>query len=120
MLLIIFMADLRPGGESNRIVKYADDASLLVTEETDVQINYEFDKVVAWASKNKLWINMAKTTEIVFHRPHPQNLLLPTTLPGIERVLSAKLLVVWLQSDLGMGIYMLITLLKFVNDDNVY
>ena len=56
---------------------------------TDVQINDEFDKIAAWASENKLGINMAKTKEIVFHRPLPKNLLLPTTLPGIERVLSA-------------------------------
>ena len=72
MLFIIFIADLRPGGKSNKIVKYDDDASLLVPEKTDVQINYEFDKVVAWASENKLSINMAKTKEIVFHRPHPK------------------------------------------------
>ena len=103
MLFIIFIADLRPGDESNKIVKYADDASLLVREKTDVQINYEFDDVVAWASDNKLGINMAKTKENVFHRPHPINLLLPTTLPGTERVLSAKLLGVFLQSDLRMG-----------------
>ena len=41
---------LQSGGESNRIVKYADDASLLVHERTDVQINDAFDKVAAWAS----------------------------------------------------------------------
>ena len=57
-----------------------------------MQINDEFDKVVAWASENKLGINMAKTKEIVFHISHPKNLLLLTTLPGTERVLSAKLL----------------------------
>ena len=105
MLFIIFIADLWPGSESNKIVKYADDASLLVPEKTDVQINYAFDEVVAWASKNKLGINMAKTKEIVCHRPHPKYLLLPTILPGIERVLSAKLLGVWLQSDLEMSIH---------------
>ena len=102
MLFIIFVANLRPVRDSNRIVKYADDASVLVPEKTDVQINDEFDTVVAWASENKLRINMAKTKEIVFQTPHPKNLL-PTTLPGTERVLSAKLLGVWLQSDLGMG-----------------
>ena len=37
-----------------------------------MQINDEFDKVVAWATKNKLEINMAKTKEIVFQRPHPK------------------------------------------------
>ena len=46
MIVIIFIADLWPGGESNRIVEYADDSGLLVPEKTDVQINYEFDKVV--------------------------------------------------------------------------
>ena len=85
------------------IVTYADDACLLVLGKTDVQIKYEFEKVVAWALENKLRINIAKTKEIVFHRHHPKNLLLPTTLPGIERVLSAKLLGVWLKSDLRMG-----------------
>ena len=103
MLFIIFIADLLPGGENNKIVKYADDTSFLVSDKkTDVQINYEFDKVVAWASENKLGIIMAKTKEIVFHKPHPKNPL-PKTLPGIKRVLSAKLLGVWLQSDMGMG-----------------
>ena len=72
------------------------------------------DKVYAWASENKLRINMDKTKEIVFHRPHCRNLLLPTTLPGIERVLSTKLLGVCFQADLGMGIHV-DTLLKFVN-----
>ena len=35
MLFIIFIADLQPDGESNTIVKYADDASLLVPQKTD-------------------------------------------------------------------------------------
>ena len=105
MLFIIFIADDRSGGESNRIVKYADDASLLVTEKTDVQINYEFDNVVAWASESKVGIDVAKTKEIVFHRPRPKNLLLSTTLPESERGMSAKQLGICLQSDLGMGIH---------------
>ena len=102
-LLIIFIAELRAGDESNTIVKYTVDASLLALEKTDMHIKYEFDKVAACFS-NKFGINMAKLKEIVVHRPQQKNILLPTTLRGIERVLSAKLLVVWLQSDLGMGI----------------
>ena len=103
MLFIIIIADLWPGDGSNKIVKYADDASLLVSEKTDVRINYDFGKVVAWVLENTLEINMAKTEKIVFHRPHPWNLLLPATLPEIERVLYAKRLGVWLQSDNGDG-----------------
>ena len=45
---------------------------------------------------------MAKTKEIVFRRPNARNVLLPSELPGIERVLCAKLLGVWLQADMGM------------------
>ena len=45
---------------------------------------------------------MAKRKEIVFHRPKARNVLLPSELPGIEIVLCAKLLGVWLQADMGM------------------
>ena len=64
-----------------------------------MRINYEFGKVVAWALENTLGINMAKTEKIVFHRPHPWNLLLPTTLPGIWKGVVRKtimsLVTVW-------------------------
>ena len=44
---------------------------------------------------------MAKTKEIVFHRPNARNVLFPSELPAIERVLCAKLLGVWLQAHMG-------------------
>ena len=44
---------------------------------------------------------MSKTKVIVFHRPSPRNYLPPAEKPGIERVVIAKLLGVWLQPDLG-------------------
>ena len=47
-------------------------------------------------------VNMAKAKEIVFHRPTSRNVLFPSELPGIERVLCAKLLGVLLQADMGM------------------
>ena len=46
-------------------------------------------------------VNMAKTKEIVFQRPNARNYLPPAELPGIERVMFAKLLGLWLQDDLG-------------------
>ena len=45
---------------------------------------------------------MAKTKELVFHRPNATNYLPPVALPDIERVICAKLLGVWLQEYLGM------------------
>jgi len=42
--------------------------------------------------KNKMTLNMLKTKEIVFHRPHPGKYSLPDVLCDIERVVSVKLL----------------------------
>ena len=72
MLFIIFIADLHPGGESNSLLKFTNNSSLLILEKTDVQINDKFNKVIACALENKLGINMAKTKEIVVHGPHPK------------------------------------------------
>ena len=55
------------------------------------------------SSDNKLIVNLAKTKEIVFHRPNPKNYLSPKELEGVERVEVAKLLGVWWQSDMGAG-----------------
>ena len=46
-------------------------------------------------------INTAKTKELVFHRPNSRNFIAPDNIPGIYRVICAKLLGVWLQDDLG-------------------
>ena len=40
--------------------KYADDTTVLVPEHTDVSICDEFEHVKAWASVNKLVLNLKK------------------------------------------------------------
>ena len=93
--------DFKPKGSTNHIIKYADNASLLGPEKNDVGLETEFLNVTKWANENKLMVNMAKTKELVFHRLNARNYLLPPELPGIERVICAKLLGVWLHDDLG-------------------
>ena len=100
-LFIICIGDLKPIGSTNYINKYADDSSLLVPEKYDVDISEELRNVLKWAEHIRMQVNMAKTIEIVFHRPNATNILFPSELPGIERVLCAKLLGVWLQADMG-------------------
>ena len=73
----------------------------MVREKCDVDMLDEFQHVLNWAVTNKLIINMCKTKELVFHRLNARNKLTPSELPGMERVLCAKLLGVWLQSDLA-------------------
>ena len=50
------------------MAKNAYDATLLVAQKIDVQIQDEFNSVTNWASVNKLTINVSKTLELVFHR----------------------------------------------------
>ena len=46
-------------------------------------------------------MNLNRTKEIVFRRPHPTNYLPPAKFNVIERVGIAKLLGVRLQNDMG-------------------
>ena len=73
-----------------------------MSEKYDIDLSEELRNVLKWAEHNKMKINMVKTKEIVFHMPNARNVLFPSELPGIERVLCAKLLDVWLKADMGM------------------
>ena len=85
MLFVIFINGLKPVGLDNSLTKYADDASLLVSERTVVDMSEEFSHIMKWSLDNKLTVNLAKTKEIVFHRPNPKNYLSPKELKGVER-----------------------------------
>ena len=69
---------------------------------TDVSAENELSNIIAWSVVNKLALNLLKTKEIVFHRPHPSKYCLPPPLSGIERVSSVKLLGVHLTDSLSM------------------
>ena len=74
----------------------------MVPENHDVGLYDELQNVLKGAEVNKIQVNLAKTKEIVFHRPNARNVLLPSELPGIERVPCVKLVGVWMQADMGM------------------
>ena len=87
-LFIIMILNLKARAAMNHMAKYADDATLLVPELTSLSIEEEFRCVQKWACDNKLSINLSKTKEIVFHRPNPRSIIIPSPLPNIERVTS--------------------------------
>ena len=97
-LFSIYIADLRPQSQLNDMVKFADDATLLVPESSDIDITEEFEAVKQWANDNRMIINLAKTKEIVFHRPKPSRFIPPPCLNNVERVFCAKLLGVYIDS----------------------
>ena len=77
---------------SNIFCKYADDADLIVPENSETSLETEFANVCDWATKNKMVINLNKTKEIVFHKPNPRLFLMPKAINGIEQVFEAKML----------------------------
>ena len=52
----------------------------------------KFSNIIKWSADNKLKVNLAKTKEILFHRPNPRNDIPTAELNGIERVGMSKLL----------------------------
>ena len=102
MLFIICIPDLKPVNSTNSRTKYADNSCLLVPETYYVDLSEELQIVLKWVKHNKMQVDMVKTKEIVFHRPNARNVLFPSELLGIERLLRAKFLCVWLQADIGM------------------
>jgi len=54
-------SDLKVLSVINLIFKYADDAYLLVPENTDVSLSVEYDHCKQWADLNHLVINHSKT-----------------------------------------------------------
>ena len=89
-LFTIRIINLQPHGLTNRIIKYADDANLLVPEKCDIVINDGFKNILKCAKKNMLKVNMSKTKEPVFHRPNARNYLASVALPGMKRVHCVK------------------------------
>jgi len=54
---------------NNDIIKYANDATVLVPEHTDTGLDIEFKHIIAWANVNHLKINFSNTKEIVLSSP---------------------------------------------------
>lgn len=100
ILFTVMISDLKASGDLNDVIKFADDATLLVPDDTDVCLEDEMNHICTWASVNKLQINLSKTKEIVFHRPNPRNAIDPPLLDRVERVTCAKLLGINLNHDL--------------------
>ena len=65
--------DLKPHSSFNTILKYADDTTLLVPQNSSTTLEAEFSHILDWANENKLKVNTLKTKEIVFHRPRLPN-----------------------------------------------
>ena len=92
-LYIVMKSDLHVMSCINAIIKFADDTTLLVPENTDLDLDVEFRHVTEWAASNRLTLNTGKTKEIVFRRPQVKYFHMPrTAIDCIEQVYCCKLL----------------------------
>ena len=101
-LYILLARRLKTLSLMNRLVKYADDTTLVVPQRTDCSIEVELQNIINWSHLNKLTINKSKTKEIIFWKSGKvsKNLNIPT-IPQIERVQQVRLLGVILSSNLS-------------------
>ena len=83
----MFAHDLKPLDTLNYLLNYADDASLLSPENT--QLNWKRQMSQTGQEKTR---NLLKTVELFFCRPNVSGELLPPTFPDINRMCDAKLL----------------------------
>jgi len=100
-LFLLMINDLRTLCDINVLLKYADDVNMLCPENSSVSPNDELEHIFQWSRDNKMYINVNKTKELVFHRPHPNKFTLPVPIDNIVRVSEARLLGVTLCSNLN-------------------
>ncbi|KAM9781037.1 uncharacterized protein ACBT44_022394 isoform 2-T4 [Syngnathus typhle] len=92
LLFTLLTHDCTATYSDNRIVKFADDTTLvgLITKGDETQYKLEVDPLTTWCRDNNLLLNVDKTKEIVvdFRKGHTQHL--PLTIDGavVERVSS--------------------------------
>ena len=67
--LITYVNDYKTLGHSNYIVKYADDFTVLVPDNSDVCASNKMAHLLLWSGRNKLKINLSKCKELVLNRP---------------------------------------------------
>ena len=99
----MFAYDLITLDDVNYLLKYADDVTLLNPENSTTSAEDEMANIINWANQNKMFINMIKTKEMVFHRPNPRPTVFPNELVQIQRVHTFKLLGVYLKPDLNFN-----------------
>jgi len=96
-LFLVLAQDLNTLSRNNKLIKFADDSTLLVPENSDVSVATEFSYIQDWANDNSMIINLAKRNEIILYNPRAIPISVPDPIYGIERVSSAKLLGVYIQ-----------------------
>ena len=101
-MYIVVKSDIESVSKLYDISKYADDLTLLVPAQTDVERAEECQHVKQWAISNRSTINFDKTKEIVLRKPKARCFHRPIAIDDIEQIESVKLLGVIFQNNFKM------------------
>ncbi len=103
VLFDINSSDLHPQNDVNSMVKYADDAHLVVPARSDTTAVLELEHIKEWARENNLALNQAKCKEMVIRKSNRivGSHILGT--PGLTRVKEMKVLGVILNETMSMS-----------------
>jgi len=104
---ITYVNDCKTLGHDNCVLKYADNFSLLVPENSHVSAASEMVHNISWSESNKLKINLVKCRELVFKRLNLKHISI-----RFLRILCLMLFV------LNCLVYILIVLCAFMNMSN--
>jgi len=90
---VVNSSDLTAVKPGNLLCKYADDTYLIIPS---INVDTRFDElanVENWSRRNNLTLNTSKSQEIIFNdRRRKRSIQHPLLLPGINRVISIKIL----------------------------
>jgi len=78
-MLLLNVTDFKTLGYCNHALKYTDNFSLLVPENSDVSATDEVEHIISWFNRNKLKSNLSKCRELVFKRPNLKHEISPRT-----------------------------------------
>jgi len=99
-LFSVMVNDLQLRSVRNILCKFADDATALSPEGSDISLEDEFKGILDWAIINKMCINTSKTKEIIFRRPNPRRDVIVPCISNVEIVNEVKLLGVLFSNNL--------------------
>ena len=90
---VINAGDIEVRTLSNKLCKFADDTYLIIPADNADSRSAEIDNIETWARTNNLTLNRTKSKEIVVvDRKRKRQVVSYSTLPGIVRVTSLKVL----------------------------
>ena len=101
---VVNAGDLNVLTNGNNLCKFADDTYLVIPASNVHSRPTEMDNIETWARTNNLTLNRTKSKEIVFIDKKRNRQVVPQPpLPGIERVVSLKILGVTVTNGLSVS-----------------